>query len=240
MVLRSGESSLVYSSTGSQITTLLDYLYFSFITATSTGFGDIVPLGFSKVLAIIEVVVGLTIFAFVTSKLVSIRQEAILREVYEISLNEKVNRIRSSLYLYRLDTEKIIIKVIDGKIRKREIEELWSNFSFFETRINEILELFGKRAKRYVKDIGQINIELLCNSVNLSFDKTVELVKLLEKDKIEWKKKIAVSKLKDIIGKASFLYNIISKKRFGVKELNELKKDFVGKRKVLEKSIRPI
>ena len=47
-----------------------DAVYFSFITATATGYGDIVPLGFSKFLALIEVIVGMLIFGLLISKLV--------------------------------------------------------------------------------------------------------------------------------------------------------------------------
>lgn len=50
---------------------LFDSLYFSVMTATTTGYGDIVPLGFSKFLAMIECTVGVMIFTVFVGKLVA-------------------------------------------------------------------------------------------------------------------------------------------------------------------------
>src|SRR3989442_780981 len=59
----------------------LSALYFSAVTATSVGYGDIVPIGFARVLAIVESVAGLIIFGCVISKFVSRRQEQVIGEV---------------------------------------------------------------------------------------------------------------------------------------------------------------
>src|SRR3989344_3551522 len=64
-------SNLFYTRTGGPVSSMLDSIYFSFITATTTGFGDIIPHGFFKVIAIFEAISGLLLLAFVTSKLVS-------------------------------------------------------------------------------------------------------------------------------------------------------------------------
>ena len=71
-------ADLVSTVSKQPITKATDAVYFSFITATSTGFGDIIPIGFFKVMAIAEVTLGLLLLALVTSKLVSIKQDIIL------------------------------------------------------------------------------------------------------------------------------------------------------------------
>src|SRR3989338_6930496 len=90
-------SFLYYNLDQSPITRVIDAVYFSFVAATTTGFGDIIPMGVFKIVSIIEVIFGLLLLALVTSKLVSIKQDMILDEIYESSLNEKINRLRSSL-----------------------------------------------------------------------------------------------------------------------------------------------
>ena len=60
----------------------LNSLYYSVITATSTGYGDITPQGFSKVLASLQSITSLFIFAVFVTKLVSHRQEVALQEVH--------------------------------------------------------------------------------------------------------------------------------------------------------------
>lgn len=57
----------------SEVVDLVDSLYFSFITATSTGYGDIIPMGLNKLLSIIQVIFSLALFAIATSKLISIK-----------------------------------------------------------------------------------------------------------------------------------------------------------------------
>ena len=84
---------LFYTTSNSTVDQVLDAIYFSFITATSTGYGDIVPSGVFKIITIFEVVFGLLLLAFVTSRLISIKQDIILTEIYEISFNEKINRL---------------------------------------------------------------------------------------------------------------------------------------------------
>src|SRR3989338_7023782 len=49
-------SFLLYNPNNTPVNSSLDSIYFSFITATTTGFGDIIPYGIFKVVAILEVV----------------------------------------------------------------------------------------------------------------------------------------------------------------------------------------
>jgi voltage-gated potassium channel Kch len=50
---------------------LLDSMYFSAITATTTGYGDLIPWGFSKALSALEVVLAFGTFTIFMSKLVA-------------------------------------------------------------------------------------------------------------------------------------------------------------------------
>ena len=84
--------------------------YFSFITAASAsqGYGDIFPVGWARVFAVIEAVCGLLLFGVLITKLVSVKQERILDEIYAISFDEKIHRIRSAFYLFRIEVNKIL------------------------------------------------------------------------------------------------------------------------------------
>src|SRR5262245_29704242 len=77
----------------------LTALYFSFVTATSIGFGDVVPLGIARVIAVIEGAAGLLIFGAVISKLVSKRQEDLMEETHRIAYEARLGRIRTNLHL---------------------------------------------------------------------------------------------------------------------------------------------
>lgn len=59
----------------------VDSVYFSVNTISTLGYGDIVPLGFSKVLVSIEVVIGLLIFGIGVARMISIKSEKLMRDV---------------------------------------------------------------------------------------------------------------------------------------------------------------
>lgn len=67
---------------GQPITRLLNSLYFSLVTATTVGYGDIVPLGISKAIATMEALGSFFLFAVIVTKLASHRQEIILAEIH--------------------------------------------------------------------------------------------------------------------------------------------------------------
>src|SRR5262249_15067901 len=72
-------------------------LYFSFVTATSVGFGDVVPVGLARVLAVTESAVTLIIFGCLVSKFVSRRQELLIEEIHRITFEERLGRVRTNL-----------------------------------------------------------------------------------------------------------------------------------------------
>lgn len=74
-------------------------LYFSFVTATSVGYGDVVPVGVTRILAIIEAATGLLIFGFVISKFLSRRQDETLQEIHRIAFEDRLGRVQTNLHL---------------------------------------------------------------------------------------------------------------------------------------------
>ncbi|MFN8547683.1 MAG: potassium channel family protein [Candidatus Eisenbacteria bacterium] len=74
-------------------------IYFSFVTATSIGFGDVVPVGIMRVIAVAEGAAGLLVFGIVVSKLVSGRQEMLTEEIHRTTFEERLGRVRTNLHL---------------------------------------------------------------------------------------------------------------------------------------------
>ncbi len=182
---------LLYNAPGNPTIDLKDTVYFSFIAATTTGFGDIIPFGFFKIIAVIEVILGLMLLAMVTSKLVSIKQDVILSEIYELSLNEKVNGLRSSLLLFRQNLERLITKIEEGKHTKREINNLYVYINSFVDTLNDTFSLIkNSRGKHFIKSIDPVNTELLFHSIIASFEKLNELLTSLTEHEINWKQEL--------------------------------------------------
>jgi hypothetical protein len=93
------------TSVGADVRGLLSALYFSAVTATSVGYGDIVPHGVTRLVAIAESVAGLVIFGCVISKFVSRRQEQLIGEIHRIAFEDRLDRVRTNLHLVRTEVQ---------------------------------------------------------------------------------------------------------------------------------------
>ena len=64
-------NSSAITSTAGQMTTIVDWLYFSFATLSTLGYGEIIPTGrFSRMLAIGEAITGQLYLAVLIARLV--------------------------------------------------------------------------------------------------------------------------------------------------------------------------
>jgi hypothetical protein len=232
----SGESSnLLYSKSGMRVENLFDSIYFSFVTATSTGFGDIIPLGYFKLFAIIEVVFGLVLLAFVTSKLVSIKQDVIMNEIYDISFDEKINRIRSSLLLFRMNLGRVISNIESNTIRKREISDIYNYISSFGDSLKDIRDILEKDPDdNFTKVLDQLSAGLVFNSISQSFEKLAELIAVMTNNKLEWRREITLKLLEECLAEDETLFERLQKSRI-VPE-----KDFVDLLISNRKAIEPL
>ncbi len=86
---------------------LLTSLYFSCITATSVGYGDVAPVGPARLLAAVESVMGLLLVGCVISKLVSRRQEQLVEEIHLIAFEDRLGRVRSNLHRVLSDLQSL-------------------------------------------------------------------------------------------------------------------------------------
>ena len=84
---------------------LVSALYFSAVTATSVGYGDIVPTGIARLLAVAESMAGLILFGCVVSKFVSRRQEQLIDNIHHIAFEERLGRVRTNLLLVRAELQ---------------------------------------------------------------------------------------------------------------------------------------
>lgn len=74
-------------------------VYFSFVTATSIGYGDIVPVGLARVVAVAEAISALLIFGAVIAKFVSHRQDELMIEIHRTTFEERLDRVQSNLHI---------------------------------------------------------------------------------------------------------------------------------------------
>jgi hypothetical protein len=93
---------------------LVAALYFSAVTATSIGYGDIVPSGAARVLAVAEGIAGLILFGCVVSKFVSRRQDQLIGEIHRIAFEDRLGRVRTNLLLVRTELQ-VTARLCEGQ-----------------------------------------------------------------------------------------------------------------------------
>ena len=100
---------------GHDLNSLMAAIYFSFVTATSVGYGDVLPAGPIRVLAVAEGAMGLLMFGAIIAKFVSRRQDEIVREIHEITFEERLDRVQMNLHLILSELQSIAGQCSDPK-----------------------------------------------------------------------------------------------------------------------------
>lgn len=165
---------------------IFNSIYFSIITGTSTGYGDIVPLGFSKLLSMLQTVLALLIFATFVTKLVSRRQDAALKEVHRMTYESIFYSIRQGLFIIRKDCDAFIRIVGRQKsLNEREWETLSTTFLQAQSLIEEIPNLYeGKAHDLYTIDPKRER--LLFEAIQRTLQRVDALICALQHNKIDW------------------------------------------------------
>ena len=106
---------------GGSLADLATAIYFSFVTALTIGYGDVVPVGPARVLAVLEGAAGLLIFGFVISKLVSRRQEELTEDTHRIAFEQRLGRVRTSLHLVLSELQTIATMCGDDSVSAERV-----------------------------------------------------------------------------------------------------------------------
>ncbi len=117
-------------------------IYFSFVTALSIGYGDVIPLGALRILAVAEGVAGLLIFGCVISKLVSRRQEELTVEIQRTTFDDRLDRVRTNLHLVFSDFGAVQqLQVEQGSLPGQVLRRLESTVRVFRGELQTVHDL---------------------------------------------------------------------------------------------------
>lgn len=117
-------------------------IYFSFVTALSIGYGDVIPLGALRILAVTEGIAGLLIFGCVISKLVSRRQEELTAEIHRTTFDDRLDRVRTNLHLVFLDFGAVQqLQAEKGSLPEQVLRRLESTVRVFRGELQTVHDL---------------------------------------------------------------------------------------------------
>lgn len=96
-ILAFSNNGLVFSHETSAQVSFLNCVYFSVVTISSLGYGDMRPQGLSKILSCLEVLMGLGFLGLMVAKIASLKQDYQLRRVYSFMTKQFLDDFYESL-----------------------------------------------------------------------------------------------------------------------------------------------
>lgn len=158
----------------------LTALYFSVITGATVGYGDVLPLGFSRGLAALEGILSFVLLAVFVSRIASRKQDEAIRDIHLLSRDSLFNNFRHGLFIARKDLDHLIEKVDAGEaLSERDYKNLRTSFRQMQTHINAVPKLYGASSGLIDNDHEQ----LVLDSVERSLRRAREAVVKLEETK---------------------------------------------------------
>lgn len=215
----------------------MESVYFSFVTSTSLGYGDIHPLGLSRFFSIVEVIVSLIIFGVLISKLLTIKQEKILDELYEVSFQERITRVTSGLYNFRAEIDRILSRLNGKKLTKNETEEtlqnIEANLHLLSSYLIDIDKILSRKQSQQMKKPSNFRPDLILDNVHSSMAKIEDLISTLKSKRINWKRKSVLENMEVIFEKThNICSECIGANYVNIQEtIRELKKHSAGIKK---------
>jgi hypothetical protein len=97
--------------------TFLSSIYFSIITFSSLGYGDISPIGFGRLIASVEILSGLSMTAIFIGKIASEKQSVMMRLVYTSEHQKRLVKFEKQVCK--------LVKKIDNSLEEHNHEKLY-------------------------------------------------------------------------------------------------------------------
>jgi hypothetical protein len=162
-------------------------MYFSIVTAVSVGYGDIIPIGFSKIVASIQSIVTLALFGIFISKLASFRGEAAQKEMHRLTFENIFHNTREGLFIIRKDFDRIIQEVEQHRPLP---EHVWENLTVAyiqaQALLQEIPDFYAVQSDLYTLDARRE--KLLLEGVHRTLHRINALLETFSRNGINWMK----------------------------------------------------
>jgi hypothetical protein len=120
-------NGIAFSFTDEEVPGYFDCLYFSIVTISSLGYGDIRPVGIARFVCSVEVIVGLAFVGLLVSRLASRKQDLHLSIIYKNIVRESLDNFHAtfkSLADQHAKAHESIVQYSTKTQQPREEEEL--------------------------------------------------------------------------------------------------------------------
>lgn len=214
---------LINSNTNQPITNIFDCIYFSFTTILTLGYGDIVAQGFIRVLTAIEGLIGWILFGLIVYKVVSVKEDVILREIHKLSNDQYLSRIRNFLFISNTNLVRFFKDVQSKKMpRDSIIYELSVISTTLKSNIDDTTRFLLMNRDSVSGEMEEEEILLLINGVNLCMTNFVNALEVLPKHERDYALYENIVRIVESGKKMYNYYNIHMKSKKRIEDLRTL------------------
>lgn len=151
---------------------LVESAYFSIVTFTSLGYGDLSPVGFGRLVAVLVVAFGLFFIALMVGKFASERQQAVLLLIHTSDCQRRLNNFMSEIESVRarLKLARIRFQNLDACSAVKKLAalvEATSNYLVFNANQARLIE-FGNESALLALYGELAAVQRLCIDVHTS------------------------------------------------------------------------
>jgi potassium channel LctB len=203
---------LINSRTGQPVTNIFDFIYFSFVTILTIGYGDITAIGFIRSLTAIEGLVGWVLFGLIVYRVVSVKEDVILKEIHKLSNDQYLSRIRNFLFISNTNLVRFVKEVQSRKIAKDSvIYELSIISTTLKSNIDDAVRFLLMNESSVNMGLEEEEIILLMNGVNLCIANFLNALMVIPKHPKDYVLYDNISKIVESSKKMYNYYNVHSK-----------------------------
>lgn len=174
---------LINGRTGEPVTNILEFIYFSFVTILTIGYGDIVAHGFIRVLTAIEGLLGWVLFGLIVYKVVTVKEDLILKEIHNLSNEQYLSRIKNFLFISNTNLVRFVKEVQSKKYRKESaIYELGVISTTLRSNIEDATRFLCRKENGIERGLEEEDLLLLVKSIKICIANFVSALKALPKN----------------------------------------------------------
>lgn len=151
-------------------------LYFSLVTFTTLGYGDVQPMGWMRFVAVGEAATGLLVFGAVISKLLTRRQEILTVEIHRLTFEDRLGRVQSNLHTILSDLQALSVLCQAGQLSPPRIR----------TRMESVVLVFASELRtihdllyRPQQDPGVDRLKSILAGLGVSFEELIVALKCM-------------------------------------------------------------
>jgi rhodanese-related sulfurtransferase len=157
---------------------LVDCLYFSVVTATTLGYGDIVPVtSWARLLSAVEAIGGMVVVGAMISRLLSAQQEKLLRDTHNLAFNERLGRMQTSLHLLIAEFQDMESQHVERKVDQTRLQlRLSSGATILVRDLRIVRGLLHEPGHR----VDEMSLELLLVTLNSALQAYLDVLSICQ------------------------------------------------------------